>query len=261
MVLNLRPPWRRVLRGLIYSAVAMFCATASTQTTFEDLFAIAKSLNEDAIASQAKIDELDDQRSNALHQYRTTLKTIDGQKVYNRQIQLIVNKQNDQIATLKRSIEEVTSIQRGIIPLMHRMIEGLDQFVSLDVPFFMDQRLDRLEELRDLMDNPNVSVSEKFAQVLRAYQIESEYGRTIDAYSSEIDLGGATRVVDILRVGRVALLFQTLDGNETGWLNPKTREWETLEDRFTIPTRNGLKMARKQLTNGLFNIPIYAPEG
>lgn len=238
----------------------MACLLVGAQTTFEDLFEVAKGLNDDAKASQARIDDLDDERTKLFNDYRVTLKQIEGAKVYNRQLQLIVNKQLDKIAKLKNSIEDVTSIQREITPLMLRMIEVLDQFVANDLPFLIDERLDRIDKLRTLMDDPDVSNSEKFSQVLRAFQIESEYGRTIEAVQRSITVDGQERTVDVLRIGRLTLAFQTSDGKETGWWNPTAKQWEKLGDSFTIPIRNGLKIARKQRTQGLIRVPILVPE-
>ncbi len=235
--------------------------SAGAQTTFEDLFEVAKSLNDNAVASQATIDELDDERSEMLADYKTTLKQTDGVKVYNRQLQVIVNRQLDKIATIKQSIEDVTGIQREITPLMLRMIEALDQFVQLDMPFDLEERVNRVERLRDMMDNPDVSVSEKFSQVLRAYQIESEYGRTIGPKTALIVIDGTERNVDVLRIGRIAMVYQTSDGRETGWWNPNTKEWERLNDSYTIPVRNGLKIARKQKSQGLIRVPIVISQG
>ena len=233
---------------------------AVAQTTFEDLFEIARELNEDAKASQARIDNHEAERSGLVHEYRVVLKAIDGQKIYNRQVQLVVNQQLDQIAILEKSIEDVASIQRAITPLMLRMIEVLDDFVRLDLPFFLDVRIDRIDKLRDMMDNPNILVSEKFSQVLRAYQIESEYGRTIDASPATIEVDGEERNVDLLRIGRISLSYQTSDGKETGWWNPESQQWEVLNDSYTIPIRNGLKIASKQRTQGLMRVPVHIPE-
>ncbi|MCY4144065.1 MAG: DUF3450 domain-containing protein [Gammaproteobacteria bacterium] len=232
----------------------------AAQTPIEDLFIVAQALNEDAAESQAQLDELDDERAKLYGDYQIKLKEIDGQKVYNRQVQLVVNRQEDKIARLKKSIEEVTSIQRNITPLIWRMIEALDQFVTNDLPFAVEERIDRVDRLRTLMDSPDVAISEKFSQVLRAYQIESEYGRTIQATETTITLDGQERNVDLLRIGRITLAYQTGDGKETGWWNPNAGAWEPLGDTYTIPVRNGLKMARKQRTQGLIRVPILVPE-
>ena len=82
----------------------------------------------------------------------------------------------------------------------------------------------------------------------------------MSANSTTIDIDGQQRIVDVLQVGRVAYVYQTQDGSETGWWNKSTKQWEDLPREFTTSVRNGLKMARKQLTGGLFVVPVVAPE-
>ena len=233
------------------------------QATLEDIFEVAKQMNEDAIAAQTQVDQLDDEIGKAVARYESVLQAVDGQKVYNRSRQLLLNRQNDKLDTLNESIEEVTSIQRDIIPLMWEMVEAIDQLVRNDLPFLYDERTDRVLKLRDMMTDPGVSNSEKFSQILRAFRIESEYGRTMDASRAEdFEIDGNRFDVDILRVGRIALLYQTTDGKYTGWWNPQegVRDWEALPNSYTAHVRNGLKMANKTMTGGLFRVPILVPE-
>ena len=119
----------------------------------------------------------------------------------------------------------------------------------------------RVTDLRELMGRFDVEDSEKFAQVLRAYQIESDYGRTMDVNQRKLELpDGEVHNVNILRVGRIALVYQTLQGDETGWWNPDSKKWERLPNSYNTPIKNGIKMANKQLTSGLFEVPILPPK-
>jgi hypothetical protein len=111
-----------------------------------------------------------------------------------------------------------------------------------------------------MMDRADVAVSEKFSQILRAFQIENEYGRTMEAYGDTIELNGTERKVDILKVGRIALVYQTPDGEETGAFNADTGQWEVLEDSYKTPIRNGIRMARKQLSVDMLTLPIQGAE-
>ena len=43
-----------------------------------------------------------------------------------------------------------------------------------------------------MMDRADVAVSEKFSQVFRAFQIENEYGRTMETYPSTIEINGVS---------------------------------------------------------------------
>ena len=90
-----------------------------------------------------------------------------------------ITNQERRIADIDESISEVTVIQRQMMPLVIRMIDGLEQFIQLDVPFELDERMARLEFLRDNVDRSDMTVAEKFRQVLEAYNIELQYGRGV----------------------------------------------------------------------------------
>ena len=254
-----------ISRGRLFFSivgVAFFTSfPSSAQGVLDDIWEASEVLNDEARKSQVKVEGIVDETQTLLSEYKQKLKEIEGLKVYNRQLERQIARQEEIIAQIRQSIDEVTGLQTQIVPLMLRMIEGIDQFVAQDKPFLLDERNTRVDNLRDLMDRPEVSVSEKFSQVFRAYQIENEYGRTMDTYTQEIEIDGQPRTVDVLRVGRIALVYQSSDGEATGWWNPDSRQWEELGDEYTTPVRNGLKMARKQLTTGLFKVPVLAPQG
>ncbi len=228
--------------------------------TLDDIFAISQQLNEQARQSQAKIDDISEETRKLLNDYKTVLKEIEGLRVYNAQLSRQIRGQEDQMAQISDSIDRVTATQRQITPLMLRMIDGLEQFVSLDLPFLLDERSARIERLRDMMDQANVAVSEKLSQVLSAYQIENEYGRTMEAYSGTVDLNGEERVADIFRFGRVVLAFQSPDGEVTGMWNRDTNQWEEIDDSYATAVSNGIRMARKQLSVDLLNLPLVIDE-
>lgn len=248
--------WLSPLILLVGAALAGPAAAAS----LADIYQVAERINQQAKASQTKIDALTEETHQLLNEYKTVLKEVEGLRVYNRQVENQIRSQNEEMAELAESIDKVTVIERQITPLMLRMIDALEQFVSLDLPFLLDERTRRVEQLRTMMDRADVAVSEKFSQVLRAFQIENEYGRTMEAYSDTINIAGVERKADILKVGRVALVFQTPDGEETGMWNKNDQAWEVLGDEYTTPVRNGIRMARKQLSVDMLTLPLTGPE-
>jgi uncharacterized protein YoxC len=249
----------RFVATLLLAASAVLSGTVSA-ATLNDVFAVAEQLNKQARQSQSKIDALTEETRQLLGEYKTVLKEIQGLKVYNRQLDKQISNQEAEMTQLSSSIDEVTVIERQITPLMLRMIDGLDQFVSLDLPFLSDERSERLETLREMMDRADVAVSEKLSQILRAYQIENEYGRTISAYEDTISVDGTDRMVDVLQVGRIALMYQTPDGEETGRFNPDSRQWEQVDDSYKTPVQNGIRMARQQMSYDLLTLPVSGPE-
>tara|TARA_Y100001933_G_scaffold122837_1_gene122630 strand:- start:6682 stop:7518 length:837 start_codon:yes stop_codon:yes gene_type:complete len=254
---------RHLIKGLSASlllASGVFAGSGAAAATLNDIYQVAERINAQARQSQSRIDALTEETRELLSQYKTVLKEIEGLRVYNRQLERQISNQETEMAQLTRSIDDVTLIERQITPLMLRMIDGLEQFVQLDLPFLMNERNERIDTLREMMDRADVAVSEKFSQILRAYQIENEYGRTMEAYGDTIDFGGNQRKVDVLKVGRIALVFQSPDGEVTGFYNPNSAQWEELDDSYNTPVRNGIRMARKQLSVDMLPMPVEGPE-
>ena len=243
---------------LLVSSIGM--VGSASAATLADIYQIAERMNQAARTSQAKIDALTEETRQLLNEYKTVLKEIEGLRVYNRQLEKQIGSQEREMAQLSDSIDKVTVIERQITPLMLRMIDGLEQFVDLDLPFLMDERHGRIENLRSMMDRADVAVSEKYSQVLRAYQIENEYGRTLSSYGDTINIAGIDRKVDVLKVGRIAHVYQTPDGEETGMWNQTSGTWEPVDDEYKTPVRNGIRMERKQLTVDMLTLPISGPE-
>ncbi|MCC2604981.1 DUF3450 domain-containing protein [Planctobacterium marinum] len=240
---------------------AALSVTAMTGSAQEDGYIkpaidTAKQINESAATSQEKVNAYSEQVGNKLQTFKTINKETDGLRVYNTQLEKQIANQVAEMAALNKSIDEVSVIERQITPLMIRMIDGLEQFVELDVPFLPKERSDRIESLRDMMDRADVSSSEKFRRVMEAYQVEMDYGRTMEAYSGILSLGGQERDVDFLRVGRTVLAYQTRDGSEQGVWNQDTKTWDMLDSSYRTQLTSGLRMAKKQKAPDLLMLPV-----
>ena len=238
-----------------------FCTVATQANTLEAILNVGEEKTAAAKQSQAKIDRLAEEARDLLSDYKTVMKQVDGLKVYNARLQRQITNQERRIADIDESISEVTVIQRQMMPLVIRMIDGLEQFIQLDVPFELDERMARLEFLRDNVDRSDMTVAEKFRQVLEAYNIELQYGRGVETYSDTIEINGVVRDVDFLRVGRVSLVYQTTDGKESGVWNVSTQSWDPLPSGdYATAIRKGVRIAKKQATIELLNMPVAAPE-
>ena len=167
--------------------------------------------------SQERINRVVEGTRSLEDQYRSINKEIDGLKVYNRLMVAQTSGQQAVLEDISLSMDQVDVINRQIFPLMERMIDGLDQTVQLDIPFLKEERTDRVNSLKDIMERSDVSVAEKFRKVMEAYQIENDYGTSVDEYKQTITLGdGSTRDYNMLRIGRVGLYFQSEDTAITG---------------------------------------------
>jgi len=241
----------------------VFCASIFAQETVED-----KNIVEDTIKisttsieksglTQEQIVKLDEQTRVLLADYQSTSKEYDSLKLYNDQVQKIINSQIEEIENILIKIDELDQTNQRIVPFMLRMIDGLENFIQLDIPFLMDERTDRLNNLKITMDRGDVSTSEKFRLIVEAYKTELEYGRTIEAYRDNIIIDDVETSADFLRVGRIALTYLTVDGSKGGYWDTNSQTWEKASSSIKRSTEDALKVASKQAPPALIKIPVY----
>ena len=209
--------------------------------------------------SQVRVDKISDQTNKLQDQYRAALKEIDGLQIYNKLLELQIENQARVKVDLEKSIVLVSVINRQIVPTMTKMIDSLDQFVQLDVPFLLDERTKRVDTLKDIMQREDVTIAEKFRKVTEAFQIENDYGKTIETYKDTLEVDGKTLELDFLRVGRVAFMYQSIDGKVSGVWSQKTNQWEDASDNRN-EIKMGLSIAKKQVAPDLVIIPVDTAE-
>ena len=209
--------------------------------------------------SQAVVSDLSDETQDLLGQYRLVMQQIDRLIAYNDYVERLIVDQEAQIKDIREQLDQFALIERGIVPLMLDSIDTLDKFIDLDVPFLLEERKARVARLRTIMNLSDVTVSEKYRQIMDAYQIETTYGRDIEAYTGLLEIGGVSRQVDFLRIGRTSLTYQTPDQEETGFWNKQDRRWEKLPNKYQNYVTQGLRVARNQVSPNLLELPIEAP--
>ena len=218
-----------------------------------------QAVNRAAAASQARVNQLDDETQSMLDDYRVALRETESFRRYNAQMEEHIKSQQEEMTRIQHDIEEIERTNREIYPLMQRMTETLEQFVKLDVPFMLEERTKRVAGLKDMLNRADVTTAEKFRRLLEAYSIEMEYGRTMDANEGKLGEGEAARTVSFLRVGRTALMYQTLDGDETGYWDIDKKAW-VQDDSYSDAVAHGIKVARQTIAPDLITVPVRAAE-
>ena len=232
------------------------------QTALNDVLEEGISANQIAQESQVRVNEIVDETDKIVTEYKNVLKTVDGLKVYNAQMERSIERQMQAMEELTTNIKNVTNIKRQVEPLLTRMVDGLEEFINNDIPFRKEERLAGLERVKDLMTDPDIDASERFRSVFELYQVESDYGGVFQSYQQTMDIDGVERFVDMLMIGRVALLYQTTDGLISGAYNKATGQFEEVDQgTYQKSINTAIRMANaKAPQNTLLLLPIMAPE-
>ena len=249
---------RRITAVFLATTVIALSGSVFAQTVDQVLQADQRRLNL-AQQSQERVNKIVEGTRSLEDQYRAINKEIDGLKVYNRLMRAQVEGQSAVLEDISLSMDQVDVINRQIFPLMERMIDGLDQSVKLDIPFLMDERNTRIANLKEIMQRSDVSVAEKFRKVMEAYQIENDYGTTIENYTQSLTIEGGTRSFNMLRIGCIGLYFQSDDTQITGRWDNEARDW-VIDNSARNEVRKGLRVAKQLIAPELIIVPVPAAE-
>ena len=241
---------------LAATVVAGACAQ-----TFDELMSESGAAAEASIEAQKRVDALARQTRSAMREFRSVSRQIEDLRRYNDQLERQIAEQRRSTDSLDASIAQLSGFQRELLPLTERMLDSLQRFIALDLPFRLAERQQRIAGLRELLDNPSIPVAEKYHEVLRAYRAELAYGTGLDAWTDQVTVGGAMREGTLLRIGRIALFFRSPDGNVSAMWNRMRRRWEVLEDIDADTLAEGIRVARGGVARELLLLPVPAPEG
>lgn len=221
----------------------------------------ARQSTTDGAQTQRTIDNLDDQRTDIELEYRALLEQIESQRLFVEQQEVFIRSQENEVTSLQQQIERVDNIERDLAPMMREMVVNLEQFVNLDLPFRMDGengRLARIEGLYELLDDPNISPAERYRVILNAYEIEASYGRSLNAYDEEILEDGIPVSVDVLQIGRVAIIRVYANGRMT-IRHANSSGWEDLPGSYEANVTRALRIAQEVTTPSVFLAPLPGP--
>jgi hypothetical protein len=244
------------LAWLVWPATA---AEEKKGMPFETVVQAQIAADKDAVASQKRINDLDDQAKEMLQKYNLLVAETGSMNQYSDQLALQIKDQNEAIATYNKQLVDIENTAREVMPMMQRMLDQIDRFVQLDIPFLLDNRRERIQKLKEVMAKSDVAISEKYRRIVEAYQIEMDFGRTLEAYEGKLEGDAQGRTVRFLRVGRVALLYQTMDGEETGYWDRDKKGW-VVDNHYRAEVKKGFAVATKQGAPELIVAPVPAPQ-
>lgn len=240
--------------------VGVFLASTSLvqAASVSDSLEVVEKTNQSAIASQKKVDKLALETQRMLEEYQRIVRNTEYQDAYNAQLQQLKANQEVELASLREQLNDINVTQMRILPLIMSMADALEKFVILDLPFQQEQRISAIVQLKQNLQSPSLSVPDKYRMVLEAFQVESDYGRTLAAYRDNLTLEGETLSVDFLRVGRVALYYQSLDGERSGYWDGQG--WQSLPEAMNGNIKQAMRVASNQLAPQLLNLPMQRGE-
>ena len=152
------------------------------------------------------------------------------------------------------------NVNKEILPFLKTIIDSLRAFIKLDIPFLLESRIARVDELDSIILKSNITTAEKFRKVFEAYQLEATFGNTIETYPGFIDVDEETLSVDYFRLGRLGWYYRSPNGNETGYWDKSAEKWIDSGSKLDEGIKAALDIANRQSPPNFINLPIQPLE-
>lgn len=251
----------RFILPIFWSIAFWSKAAFSQQQAEESALSVVSETNHELASSQQSIDKLNNATAKMLQEYREILQQKDYQQYYNFQLKQQKEAQEQEIASLQNQLQELEYIEVAMMPLMHSMLIALEEFVVLDMPFHQQDRMSGLQKLRSRLNSGDLSLPDKYRLLMEVWQIEHDYGRSIETWrgllSASTGLAEDTNLsVDYLRVGRTAFYYLTLDETQAAIWNKESRSWISLPQEFIPDLKRSLQIASERIAPELMPLPL-----
>ena len=155
-----------------------------------------------------------------------------------------------------RREKETNRVEAELEAFLDSVLGRLESAIAEDLPFLENERRGRLADLKMMMVDAQTSSAEKFRRIFEALQIEAEYGTTVEVTQATVDLDRVQVLVDVLRVGRVSLLCQTIDQKKSAVFDPGQKSWQTLPETVNRDISRAVSMARLERSIELVKLPL-----
>ena len=240
----------------IYIFLFLFSINLTAQEVVDQAIDTQVDSSAESAKLQEQINKLDEESKRIYFEYKDTLNEYKSLKNYDDQLSKIVDQQIQEIKSIEEQIESLDDINIDILPLLKRMVESLSKFVSIDIPFLIDERKKRVEDLDQLITRADVTTAEKFRKIFETYQLEADFGRTIESYNGYIEIDNDNKAVEYFRLGRLGLFYRTLDGKETGFWDNTQKKWEHKGSSLDNDIKLALDIANRQSPPNFISLPL-----
>ena len=140
------PRWVHLMVALVPAVLA---APAGAQ--LQEALTAQVQVDRDAAAAQAELNGIRERTQDAAGRYAQAMADAESLERFNAQLAEQVQSQEEEIASIEKQLLEIETTNREVQPLMQQMVDTLSRFVELDVPFLLEERTARVQNLKDIM--------------------------------------------------------------------------------------------------------------
>ncbi|MFP4285156.1 MAG: DUF3450 domain-containing protein [Desulfovermiculus sp.] len=177
-------------------------------------------------------------------------------ELQNEQHAAYIEQKENSIDRLEEQEEVAKSLRMELEPYLSEVVDKLEARVEADLPFLPQEREDRLQFIEQSLTEYGVSLSERLRRVLEAVSVEAGYGTSVEVNDRELDIDGSPVQAQVVRLGRVGLLYVTPDGGSAGMWDRKEQEWKSLDQDRAKEVQKTVDIIQERRVAELVTLPL-----
>ena len=174
--------------------------------------------------------------------------------IYAKQLQQMISEQDHLIEIYQKQLDEPKITRSELLVLAEQLLDSLQEWIELDLPFLYSERQLRIKGLREMLASSDLDVTEKIRRILEAYRIEAEYGFAFESYRAKLDKEDT--VVDFIHIGRNSLIYRSLDGRQMRAWNRYTADWQPLSVKYRYPIKQAFNITHRGTAPKILLLPV-----
>ena len=243
-----------ITKHILLAGATVMAFAMPAHAQLDAALSAAKSSTAASAASQQRVERDDDAADSAIREYRAVLQQKDNIALFVDQQDIYLRSQKAEIESLNRQLSTVEQIKQGMSPMMLKMAAALEDSINADLPFRLSERRARIERIKNVLADPEVSPAEQYRQVLNGFKIEVTYGQGLDSYEG-VHPTRPGNIVNFLRFGRTSLLYISIDETEIARYNISTKSWDSVDGGEALALRKAIRIANGEAAPDM----VYAP--
>lgn len=241
-------------------------ALASGQSFADTSVKSLENISQELVTVREEIAKLHDQINFEKSQYNDQVRSFANQKsdleVKSSRADLNIKELERELVKLQELNKQQVGSYDQITPALKQSIALLKDTVSGSLPFKRQERLQALQDISHRLET-NLVTPQKAANQLWAF-VEDELilGRSSGIYNESLEINGETKLVKVLRVGKVAMFYKSPD-EQYGVVKQTDGQWQqqTIDNDDQVRQLNELfDSYAKNIRNGLFTVPNFLPQ-
>ena len=216
-------------------------------------------------------------------QYHALLQNIADTQISIARQEAFVAGQVEKLNKIDAQKQGLEDLKAFIGPMVEKMTAELSAQITSDYPFAYEERMARLEKLKDVVGDAGIPIADKYRRVLSVYEIEVNYGNAMESYQGDHPVSPTNRTGDdrykkdeagkivrnkstgqpievfdgtYLRFGRMSFVYVNEDGSDPLRYDLKTSKWVSVAGNRAALVRQAVRVSRGEVAPRVVFAPV-----